>query len=91
MSTLMQAISFGDKDAVFMSLTSLLTAVIVVIGAILAVLYMERFGRWYWANAMLPGFFIRLVLVGTRYTIDADRYRGGTGGILYMGFFGSYA
>jgi hypothetical protein len=94
MSTLMQAIGFGDKDAVFMSLVG---GGSLLIGTIPAVLYMERFGRRYWANAMLPGFFIGLVLVGVGYTIDAEKYPATaqgiylTGIILYMGFFGSYA
>ncbi|KAJ5822690.1 hypothetical protein N7447_005030 [Penicillium robsamsonii] len=94
MSTLMQAIGFGDKDAVFMSLVG---GGSLLIGTIPAVLYMERFGRRYWANAMLPGFFIGLVLVGVGYTIDADKYPAAaqgiylTGIVLYMGFFGSYA
>ncbi|KAJ5471174.1 hypothetical protein N7530_008531 [Penicillium desertorum] len=94
MSTLMQAIGFGDKDAVFMSLVG---GGALLIGAIPAVLYMERFGRQYWANVMLPGFFIGLVLVGVGYTIDADKYPAAaqgvylTGIVLYMGFFGSYA
>ncbi|KAJ5519258.1 hypothetical protein N7453_001680 [Penicillium expansum] len=59
MSTLMQAIGFGNKDAVFMSLVG---GGALLIGAIPAVLYMERFGRRYWANAMLPDFFIGLTL-----------------------------
>ncbi|KGO67352.1 Major facilitator superfamily domain, general substrate transporter [Penicillium expansum] len=94
MSKLMQAIGFGDKDAVFMSPVD---GGALLIGAIPAVLYMERFGRRYWANAMLPGFFIGLVLVGVGYTIDADKYPSAaqgvylTGIVLYMGFFGSYA
>ncbi|KAJ5783905.1 uncharacterized protein N7518_009582 [Penicillium psychrosexuale] len=94
MSTLMQAIGFGDKDAVFMSLVG---GGALLVGTIPAVLYMERFGRRYWANVMLPGFFIGLLLVGVGYTIDADKYPAAaqgiyfTGIVLYMGFFGSYA
>ncbi|KAJ6150298.1 hypothetical protein N7471_001497 [Penicillium samsonianum] len=94
MSTLMAAIGFGDKDAVFMSLVG---GGALLIGTIPAVLYMERFGRRYWANVMLPGFFIGLLLVGVGYTIDAEKYPSTaqgvylTGIILYMGFFGSYA
>lgn len=94
MSTLMQAIGFDDKDAVFMSLVG---GGSLLIGTIPAVLYMERFGRRYWANAMLPGFFIGLVFVGVGYTIDFRKYPAAaqgiylTGIVLYMGFFGSYA
>ena len=94
MSTLMEAIGFDSKKAVFMSLVG---GGSLMIGAIPAVLYMERFGRRYWANAMLPGFFIGLVLVGVGYTIDYNAHPAAaegiylTGIILYMGFFGSYA
>lgn len=68
-----------------------------MLGTIPAVLYMERFGRRYWANLMLPGFFIGLVFVGIGYQIPLDTHRPAamglylTGLILYMGFFGSYA
>ncbi|CAI7564811.1 unnamed protein product [Penicillium viridicatum] len=70
MSTLMQAISFGDKDAVPMSLSAVIVADRrypgrAIYGAIWSLV---------WANEMFPGFFIGLVLVGTRYTIDADKY-----------------
>ncbi|KAJ5936765.1 hypothetical protein N7466_003215 [Penicillium verhagenii] len=94
MSTLMEAIGFDEKTSVFMSLVG---GASLMFGAIPAVLYMERFGRRYWANAMLPGFFIGLVLVGVGYTIDYEKYPAAaqgvylTGIILYMGFFGSYA
>lgn len=94
MSTLMEAIGFDAKTSVFMSLVG---GGSLLIGAIPAVMYMERFGRRYWANAMLPGFFIGLVLVGVGYTIDYEKYPAAaqgvylTGIILYMGFFGSYA
>ncbi|KAJ5936102.1 hypothetical protein N7454_005400 [Penicillium verhagenii] len=94
MSTLMEAIGFDEKTSVFMSLVG---GASLMFGAIPAVLYMERFGRRYWANAMLPGFFIGLVLVGAGYTIDYEKYPAAaqgvylTGIILYMGFFGSYA
>ncbi|KAJ5669343.1 hypothetical protein N7462_010413 [Penicillium macrosclerotiorum] len=94
MSTLMKNIGFDDKTSVFMSLVG---GGSILIGTIPAVMYMERFGRRYWANAMLPGFFIGLVLVGAGYTIDYNKYPAAaeglymTGIILYMGFFGSYA
>ncbi|KAJ5887649.1 hypothetical protein N7495_007690 [Penicillium taxi] len=94
MSTLMGAIGFDKKTSVFMSLVG---GGSLLIGTIPAVLYMERFGRRYWANAMLPGFFIGLVLVGAGYTIDYETYPAAaegvylTGIVLYMGFFGSYA
>lgn len=94
MSVLMQAIGFNDKDSVFMSLVG---GGALMLGTIPAVLYMERFGRRYWANLMLPGFFIGLLLVGVGYQIPIDthqRLAEGlylTGIVLYMGFFGSYA
>ncbi|CEJ59534.1 Putative Sugar transporter [Penicillium brasilianum] len=94
MSTLMTNIGFDDKTAVFMSLVG---GGSLLIGTIPAVLYMERFGRRYWANVMLPGFFVGLILVGVGYTIDYTKYPAAaqgvylTGIVLYMGFFGSYA
>lgn len=94
MSTLMAKIGFDDRTAIYMSLVG---GGALLIGTIPACLYMERFGRRYWANVMLPGFFIGLVLVGIGYTIDYDKYPAAaegvylTGLILYMGFFGSYA
>lgn len=94
MSTLMTSIGFDDKTSVFMSLVG---GGSLLIGTIPAVLYMERFGRRYWANVMLPGFFIGLILVGVGYTIDYTKYPATaqgvylTGIVLYMGFFGSYA
>ncbi|KAJ5166439.1 uncharacterized protein N7482_005220 [Penicillium canariense] len=94
MSTLMANIGFDDKTSVFMSLVG---GGALLIGTIPAVLYMERFGRRYWANVMLPGFFIGLILVGVGYTIDYKQHPAAaegvylTGIILYMGFFGSYA
>lgn len=94
MGVLMQNIGFDAKKSVFMSLVG---GGALLIGTIPAVLYMERFGRRYWANVMLPGFFIGLVLVGAGYTIDYHMYPRAaeglylTGIILYMGFFGSYA
>lgn len=94
MSTLMGAIGFDDTDSVFMSLVG---GGALLLGTIPAVLYMERFGRRYWANTMLPGFFIGLVLVGIGYKIDINTNRSAalgcylTGIILYQAFFGSYA
>jgi MFS family permease len=93
MSVLMKAIGFDDKNSVFMSLVG---GGALMLGTIPAVLYMERFGRRYWANLMLPGFFIGLVFVGVGYQIPLSQQKLAeglylTGLILYMGFFGSYA
>lgn len=94
MGVLMSKIGFSAKDSVFMSLVG---GGSLLIGTIPAVFYMERFGRRYWANLMLPGFFIGLVCVGIGYQIPYDQHPKAatgvymTGMILYMGFFGSYA
>jgi len=94
MSVLMSDIGFNDKNSVFMSLVG---GGALLLGTIPAVLYMEKFGRRYWANTMLPGFFIGLLLVGIGYQIPLDKHPRAaegvylTGLILYMGFFGSYA
>lgn len=56
---------------------------------------MERFGRRFWANLMLPCFFVGLVLVGISYQLPTSSsaalglYLSGI--IIYNGFFGSYA
>ncbi len=94
MGLLMSNIGFNDKNSVFMSLVG---GGALMLGTIPAVLYMEKFGRRYWANTMLPGFFIGLLLVGIGYQIPLDKHPRAaegvylTGIILYMGFFGSYA
>lgn len=94
MSVLMSDIGFSDKNSVFMSLVG---GGALMLGTIPAVLYMEKFGRRYWANTMLPGFFIGLLLVGIGYQIPLEEHPKAaegvylTGLILYMGFFGSYA
>ncbi|KAF7870155.1 uncharacterized protein EAF02_009345 [Botrytis sinoallii] len=93
MATLMQQVGFSDKEAVFMSLVG---GGALLIGTIPAILYMEKFGRRFWAIAMLPGFFIGLVIIGCSYLIPLTNKAGSqgtyiTGLILYEGFFGSYA
>jgi MFS family permease len=94
MGVLMTKIGFDDRTSVYMSLVG---GGSLLLGTIPAVLYMERFGRRYWANVMLPGFFIGLIFVGAGYTIDFNTHPALaeglylTGIILYMGFFGSYA
>ncbi|EAW08727.1 putative MFS sugar transporter [Aspergillus clavatus NRRL 1] len=94
MGVLMTKIGFDSRTAVYMSLVG---GGSLLLGTIPAVLYMEKFGRRYWANVMLPGFFLGLVLVGAGYTVDYTAHPATaeglylTGIILYMGFFGSYA
>lgn len=92
MSTLMQSIGFNQKNSVFMSLVG---GGSLLLGTIPAILYMDFCGRRFWANAMLPGFFIGLVLVGISYQVPITSIAAKglylSGIILYMGFFGSYA
>jgi len=91
MSTLMSQIGFSKKESVFMSLVG---GGSLLLGTIPGVLYMDRFGRRFWANMMLPCFFIGLVLVGVSYQLNSFTATEGvylTGIILYNGFFGSYA
>ncbi|KIM93947.1 hypothetical protein OIDMADRAFT_106856 [Oidiodendron maius Zn] len=94
MSVLMSQIGFSDKNAVFMSLVG---GGALLIGTIPAIFWMEKFGRRFWANAMLPGFFIGLILVGCSYLFDINTQLVAaqgmylTGLIIYMAFFGSYA
>lgn len=94
MSTLMSQIGFDDEKANYMSLVG---GGSLLIGTIPAIFTMEKFGRRFWANAMLPGFFIGLVVIGVSYQIPLDTNLRGAeacyllGLILYMGFFGCYA
>ncbi|TAQ84379.1 hypothetical protein B7494_g7296 [Chlorociboria aeruginascens] len=93
MATLMQQVGFDDKQSVFMSLVG---GGSLLLGTIPAILFMEKFGRRFWAIAMLPGFFIGLVIIGASYTIPLDNKAGSQGAyiaglIIYEGFFGSYA
>ncbi|TVY37534.1 putative metabolite transport protein [Lachnellula subtilissima] len=93
MATLMQQVGFNDKEAVFMSLVG---GGSLLLGTVPAIFYMEKFGRRFWACAMLPGFFIGLVLIGCSYLIPLSNKSGSqgvyiTGLIIYEGFFGSYA
>ena len=94
MATLMNQVGFNSKQSVFMSLVG---GGSLLLGTIPAIFYMERFGRRFWACAMLPGFFIGLLIIGCSYLIDSKTNVGGaegcyiTGLIIYEGFFGSYA
>jgi sugar porter (SP) family MFS transporter len=94
MATLMTQVGFDSKQSVFMSLVG---GGSLLLGTIPAILYMEKFGRRFWACAMLPGFFIGLLIIGCSYLIDPHKNVSGaqgayiTGLILYEGFFGSYA
>lgn len=94
MSTLLHQIGFDDEKANYMSLVG---GGSLLIGTIPAIFLMEKFGRRFWANTMLPGFFIGLVVIGASYQIPTtSNLQGATacyliGLILYMGFFGCYA
>ncbi|RYP56360.1 hypothetical protein DL771_011916 [Monosporascus sp. 5C6A] len=94
MSVLMQQIGFDNEKANYMSLVG---GGSLLLGTIPACFYMEKFGRRFWANTMLPGFFVGLVILGISYqfnpvtqlvTSEALYF---VGLILYMGFFGCYA
>lgn len=93
MATLMSQVGFDSKQSVFMSLVG---GGSLLLGTIPAILYMEKFGRRFWAIAMLPVFFIGLLIIGCSYLIPITNKAGSqglyiTGLIIYEGFFGSYA
>ncbi|KAK3203465.1 hypothetical protein GRF29_112g1329829 [Pseudopithomyces chartarum] len=91
MSVLMNQVGFDTYDATYMSLVG---GGSLLIGTIPAIFLMETCGRRFWAIAMLPGFFIGLVLVGVSYQLNTLSAQLGvylTGLILYELFFGSYA
>ncbi|OAL50000.1 hypothetical protein IQ07DRAFT_567546 [Pyrenochaeta sp. DS3sAY3a] len=91
MSVLMSQVGFNTYDATYMSLVG---GGSLLIGTIPAIFLMETCGRRFWAIAMLPGFFIGLVLVGVSYQIESLQGTLGvylTGLIIYELFFGSYA
>ncbi|KAI1335262.1 sugar transporter-domain-containing protein [Xylariaceae sp. FL0016] len=94
MSVLMSQIGFNDLQSTYMSLVG---GGALLIGTIPACFLMERFGRRFWANTMLPGFFIGLAVIGGSYQIPLETNPQGAeaayliGLILYMGFFGCYA
>jgi len=94
MSVLMNQIGFDKEKANYMSLVG---GGSLLLGTIPAIFLMERFGRRFWAIAMLPGFFVGLVLIGASYQIPLEANLRGAeacyllGLIIYMGFFGSYA
>lgn len=94
MSVLMKGIGFNDEKANYMSLVG---GGSLLLGSIPAILFMEKFGRRFWAIVMLPGFFLGLVLIGVARLFNTDTHLQLTEGlyltglIVYMGFFGSYA
>lgn len=91
MSVLMSQVGFDTYDATYMSLVG---GGSLLLGTIPAIFLMETCGRRFWAIAMLPGFFIGLVLVGVSYHLTTLSQQLGvylSGLILYELFFGSYA
>lgn len=94
MGTLMKQIGLNDANSTYMSMVG---GGALFIGTIPAVLYMERFGRRFWAMAMIPGFFVGLAILGGSYLIDLEKapktvegmYLAGL--IIYMLFYGPYA
>ncbi|KAK3293375.1 general substrate transporter [Chaetomium fimeti] len=94
MSVLMNQIGFDKEQANYMSLVG---GGSLLLGTIPAVLFMERYGRRFWANTMLPGFVVGLVVIGASYQINIETNLEAAeatyliGLILYMGFFGCYA
>jgi MFS family permease len=93
MATLMNQVGFSRKESVFMSLVG---GVSLLLGTLPAIFFMEKFGRRFWACAMLPGFFIGLLIIGCSYLAPIKNFSAAagtyiTGLIIYEGFFGSYA
>lgn len=92
MSVLMNQVGFDKTQSNYMSLVG---GGALLLGTIPAIFLMETYGRRFWANAMLPGFFIGLVLVGISYHLT--NYHAAqlgvyfSGLIIYEAFFGSYA
>lgn len=89
MSQLMKDMHFNSYQANYMSLVG---GGSLLIGTIPAIFLMETCGRRFWAIAMLPGFFIGLLLVGVSYHLQSAAlgvYL--TGLVIYEMFFGSYA
>lgn len=102
MSNLMSQMHFSAKDSNAMSLVG---GGALWLGAIPAILYMDKFGRRVWAQNILV-FFLGLMLVGIGYlkqTSIGDNWDSDAGGrraamgvyftgmIIYEWFFGSYA
>lgn len=91
MSVLMNQIGFNKYQSNYMSLVG---GGSLLIGTIPAIFLMETCGRRFWAIAMLPGFFVGLILVGVSYHVSGVMAVEGvylTGLIIYEIFFGSYA
>jgi hypothetical protein len=93
MSVLMSQVGFGSEQSVF---TSLVGGGALLLGTIPAIFYIERYGGCFWAIAMLPVFFIRLMIIGLGYLIPITNNGAAlgvyiTGLIIYEEFFSLYA
>lgn len=94
MGILMHQVGFDVIHSTYMSMVG---GGALFLGTIPAILFMERFGRRFWAITMLPGFFIGLVLISCSYLVDIKKNPVAveglylTGIILYMLFYGPYA
>lgn len=94
MSVLMSQIGFNTEDSTYMSMVG---GGSLFLGTIPAILFMERFGRRFWANSILPGLFIGLVLISVSYMLNLQKQPHEvvglylTGLIIYMASYGPYA
>ncbi|KAM3416096.1 hypothetical protein BST61_g9577 [Cercospora zeina] len=92
MSVLMSQMGFDKYQSNYMSLVG---GGALLLGTIPAIFLMETCGRRFWAIAMLPCFFVGLVLIGISYHLPVGSSASlgvyFTGLIIYEFFFGSYA
>ncbi|PPJ53169.1 hypothetical protein CBER1_11716 [Cercospora berteroae] len=92
MSVLMSQMGFDKYQSNYMSLVG---GGALLLGTIPAIFLMETCGRRFWAIAMLPCFFVGLVLIGVSYHLPVGSSASlgvyFTGLITYEFFFGSYA
>jgi hypothetical protein len=93
MATLMDQVDFDKKTSVFMFLVG---GGSLLLGTLPAIFYLEKFGRRFWANTMLPGFFVGLLTIGLGYLAPISNFNLAAGTYIteltiYEGFFGSYA
>lgn len=87
----MKQLGFNSYEANYMSLVG---GGSLLLGTIPAIFLMEKCGRRFWAIAMLPGFFIGLLLCGVSSYVPSLNGQTGvylSGIIIYEAFFGSYA
>jgi sugar porter (SP) family MFS transporter len=92
MSTMMNAVGFDKKEAVFMSLVG---GGALFLGTIPAIIWIDRVGRRKWAIGILPCCFVGLLLVGLAFIPSNGLVQKEglylTGIVIYTFFFGPYA